>query len=520
MFLRVLIIFTTTLLFSSLTLSAQHTNVRISNQNLPNEPSICINPKNPKQVVAAANLNNVFYSSDGGATWKQTPVSCPYGIWGDPVLITDTTGAFYYLHLSNPQNGSWIDRIVVQKSTDGGKTWSPGTYMGLNGTKAQDKHWMAVNRANNALHVTWTQFDKYGSSVATDSSFIMYARSTDAGQTWTPARRLSKLAGNCVDSDDTAEGAVPCIGPNGEVYVAWSNREKIWFDRSADGGQTWLSEDIVISEQPGGWDYEIPGISRANGLPFTACDLSNGPHHGTIYVNWSDQRNGAFDTDIWLCKSTDGGNTWSAPVQVNDDKSQKHQFFTNMAIDQSTGYLWFIYYDRRRTPDTATEVYMAVSKDGGTTFQNFRVSETPFIPNPGVFFGDYNGISVHNNMVRPVWTRMDNNQLSVWTAIVKPEIIAAAQDNSGLAAATLETMPNPFREKIAISFKLRTASVVSLHLYDANGQKVMTFIDEERREYGKYVEEIDSNLLNLPSGMYTAVLLLNGKILKEKVMHL
>jgi len=159
-----------------------------------------------------------------------------------------------------------------------------------------------------------------------------------------------------VDSDNTAEGAVSCVSPEGQIYVAWSNQNKIWFDRSLDKGETWLNEDLFISEQPGGWDYSIPGIYRANGLPFTVCDLSNGPHHGTIYVNWSDQRNGENNTDIWLSKSKDGGKTWSLPNKVNNDNSNTHQFFTNVTIDQTTGWLWFIFYDRRNHRNENTDV--------------------------------------------------------------------------------------------------------------------------------------------------------------------
>ena len=507
-------------LLSAASIMAQHTNVRISNLNLPNEPAICINPKNPKQVVAGSNLNNIYYSADGGANWKKTPVSSPYGIWGDPVIVTDTAGAFYYLHLSNPSNGNWIDRIVVQKSTDAGVTWSPGTFTGLNGTKAQDKHWMAVDPRNNSLHITWTQFDKYGSAAVKDSSIILYSRSTDNGLTWTAPQRISQLGGDCIDSDNTAEGAIPCIGPNGAVYVSWSNRNNLWFDRSLDGGKTWQSEDIFIGDQPGGWDYEIPGISRANGLPYTACDLSNGPRRGTIYVNWSDQRNDVSDTDVWLCKSTDEGLTWSKPVRVNDDNTQRQQFFTAMTIDQQTGYLWFVYYDRRRYNDLRTDVYMAVSKDGGETFQNFRVSETPFVPRTDVFFGDYNGISAHNNLVRPIWTRMDSNDLSVWTALIKPEMINASTEPASTSVSLDTPVPNPFSEKTVIAFKLRNTARVSLHLYDAKGNRVATLIDNERREYGKYVEEIRSDVLHLATGNYTAVLTADGKVLKEKMIKI
>jgi hypothetical protein len=501
-------------------LNAQHPNVQISNKELPNETAICLNPKDPMKIVAGANINQVYRSEDGGKTWKTSALSSPYGVWGDPIIVTDTAGHFYYLHLSNPPNGSWIDRIVVQKSTDDGATWSSGTYMGLNGTKAQDKEWMAVNPFDNSLHVTWTQFDKYGSTAKTDSSIIMYARSTDAGESWSPAQRISQWAGDCVDSDFTTEGAVPCIGPQGEIYVVWSNRNQLWLDRSLDGGQTWLSEDILVTEQPTGWDYEIPGISRANGLPFTICDLSTGPHRGTIYVNWSDQRNGADDTDIWLCKSKDGGLTWSTPVRVNDDNTHRHQFFTSMALDQSTGYLWFVFYDRRAYSDWRTDVYMAVSKDGGETFQNFKVSSSAFTPRSDVFFGDYTGISAVNGVVRPIWTRLEGNTLSVWTALVNPDLILAAAPAPSERATLNNAAPNPFSDRTYISFKLRAAASISLQLYDNAGHCVATLIDRERREYGKYVEEIRSDTLRLAPGTYTAILTADGKVLKERLIKI
>jgi hypothetical protein len=206
--------------------------------------------------------------------------------------------------------------------------------MGLNGTKVQDKAWIAVDPVTNNLYVTWTQFDQYGSNNPADSSVIMFSRSTDGGATWSTAKRINKTAGDCIDSDNTVEGAVPAVGPNGEVYVAWAGPDGLIFDRSTDTGNSWLDNDISVSTISGGWDYSIPGISRANGLPITACDLSNGPYHGNIYINWSDQRNGINNTDVWLVKSTDGGNTWSAPARVNDDTTQNHQFFTWMTIDK------------------------------------------------------------------------------------------------------------------------------------------------------------------------------------------
>jgi len=111
---------------------------------------------------------------------------------------------------------------VVQKSTDKGSTWSTGTFMGLNGTKQQDKQWAAIDRRNNTIYVTWTEFDRYGSSAPTDSSRIMFSKSTDGGNTWSTQKRINKKSGDCVDSDNTVEGAVPAVGPNGEIYVTWA----------------------------------------------------------------------------------------------------------------------------------------------------------------------------------------------------------------------------------------------------------------------------------------------------------
>ncbi len=340
---------------------AQHTNVIIGSYNSPNETTIYINPSNPQQMVAAANIDNVYYSDDGGKNWKQTLVSCPWGIWGDPVMVADTAGTFYYFHLSYPpSNGSWLDRIVCQKSQDGGVTWSPGSYMGLNGMKAQDKPWVAIDRKTNNIYVTWTQFDIYGSSEPTDSSNIMFAKSNDGGNSWSPALRINREAGDCLDNDNTVEGAVPAIGPNGEIYVCWAYRDSLWFDRSVDTGRTWLDQDIFVASQFGGWAHNISGISRANGLPVTACDLSDGPYRGTIYVSFVDQRNGLNNPDIWLVKSLDNGNTWTDPVRVNDDNTETEQFFSWMTLDPVTGWLWFVFYDRRRYTDTRTDVYMAV----------------------------------------------------------------------------------------------------------------------------------------------------------------
>ena len=68
---------------------------------------------------------------------------------------------------------------------------------------------------------------------------------------------------------------------------------KDYFDRSLDGGITWVLEDIVVSDQPGGWNFDIPGIYRCNGMPITVADLTDGSAgHDLRQLERSAQRRG------------------------------------------------------------------------------------------------------------------------------------------------------------------------------------------------------------------------------------
>jgi hypothetical protein len=495
-------------------LSAQ--NVLISSQGSPNEPSIIMDPKNPGRMVAGANLNNCYTSSDTGRTWQEKTMYSSFGVWGDPSIAVDTAGSFYYFHLSNMVGASWIDRIVCQKSADSGKTWSDGSYTGLNGTKAQDKQWFAIDKKTNHMYITWTQFDTYGTPNPADSSIILFSKSTDGGLSWSQPKRISKFAGDCIDEDNTVEGAVPAIGPKGEIYVAWAGPKGLMFNYSLDGGNTWLAEEITVDSMPSGWDYDIPGIYRCNGLPVTACDLSNGPNRGTIYINWSDQRKGPGNTEVWVVKSRDGGKTWSKPILVNNDNSGRQQFLTWMTIDQANGDVYFVFYDRRHYVDDSTDVYLARTSDGGQTFINKRISESPFLPNAGVFFGDYNNITAHNGIVRPIWTRLHNGQLSVWTDISDFNDHSTSLDPL-LHARKLEfeNYPNPAHSYTFVSFKLHATSTVNLRIVNMEGKNVAGVISGEIRAYGKYVERIDLTELGLANGTYTILLEIDGVLVKS-----
>lgn len=522
---------TTLLLVLPALVLGQYQNVRVSSPtaNQPEEVSIAINPANPLNLAAGANLRYGYRSTDGGLTWIESQLSSTYGVYGDPCLTFDALGNLYYGHLSNPASGGyWIDRIVVQKSTNGGSSWNTGAGIGYNPpTRNQDKEWLIADMTNspyrNNVYVSWTEFDSYGSSSPNDSTRILFSRSTDQGVTWSTPVRVSDKGGNCVDSDSTVEGAVPAVGPNGEVYLSWSGPLGIMFDKSTDGGVT-FGTDRFVTTQPGGWDFNVAGIYRANGLPITVCDISNSPYRGTIYINWSDQRNGLTNTDVFLIKSTDGGTTWSNVKKVNDDLTATQQFFTWMTIDQTTGILYFVFYDRRNYTGTQTDVYVARSADGGETFQNFKVSQTSFSPQAGIFFGDYTGIAAYNRKVYPIWMRMDGSTLSVWTAIINDTAstsVASSLPAKPAEFQLLQNYPNPFNPTTTIEYYVGTPGNVSVQIYDVVGRKVATLVDAFRNQGWHSVQwnAMDNTLANA-TGVYLCELKAGSYTERKKLLLL
>ncbi len=401
---------------------SQYKNIKIGESEDICEPSVAINLKYPNNMVVGADLKWVFYSEDFGHTWNKREIKSKFGVFGNPCVISDNEGKMYYFHLSDPQDLGWngnriLDRIVCQSSTNSRK-WGKDRSIGLSQQSQHDKELAVFDEFSGNIYLTWTQFDKLGSSNPNDSSRILFTYSDDRGKSWKPPIKINQISGTCRNTNEAVKGAMPAVGPKGEVYIVWTHDEKIYFDKTIDGGITWLPKDKQIAEQVGGWDLTIPGIDEGGNYPIISCDISYGDYHGNIYVSWADQRKGEENTDIWLTKSTDGGKSWSKPLRVNNDASEKHQFFNWMTIDQISGTIYIMYYDRREHEDNKTDVYLAYSEDGGKTFVNQKISESPFEPINNVYFGDYIGLAAHAGYVRPVWTRVDNGKKSIWTAIV------------------------------------------------------------------------------------------------------
>ena len=72
-----------------------------------------------------------------------------------------------------------------------------------------------------------------------------------------------------------------------------------------------------------------------------------------------------------------------------------------LSVDSTNGFLYCVFYDRRNYSDNQTDVFLAVSRDGGNTFSNHRISESPFTPYEWVFMGDYSNVAALGEIIRP-----------------------------------------------------------------------------------------------------------------------
>lgn len=431
---RVIVLFVMFVGVCATPVQAQWKNVKLDEKSgvaFTGEPAIAINPKRPNQVVAALTSGQAFYSHDGGETWTQNPLETAHGMYGKPALVADAKGNFYLFSVADPSRfkddgGDENNRDSLIRwltSDDGGITWSADEPVPVTSRTAR---WhRPVIDAKGSLYLTWTRFDRYGDNDPNCQSHVMFTMSKN-GKKWTPPVEISQTPGHCVDDGYTAAGAAPAVTFDGKVFVAWSNQERIFLDRSFDGGAMWLRNDLAVADQPGGWALTVPGHRHTNGLPILTTDQSKSRYRGSLYMVWADQRNGTDDADIWFTRSVNYGDNWTPPIKINDDASRRQQYLPSITVDAATGVIYILYYDRRDYDDHRTDLWLAWSTNGGASFRNARISDTPFVPDESASIGDYNDIAAYGGTIIPIWTRADSTTTSVWTAIIKHEELEKA----------------------------------------------------------------------------------------------
>ncbi len=140
------------------------------------------------------------------------------------------------------------------------------------------------------------------------------------------------------------------------------------------------------------------------------------------------------------------------------------------------------------------------------------MSESPFEPASHTFFGDYTNVSAYHNVVQPVWTRLQNDQLSVWTALVETDSILSAirPETRGVAFSIGRPYPNPFSDETEISFQLDRPAIVSMSIMDPLGNIVAMPMSQKWMDRGDHLENIASQASGLTSGYYFICIIIDG----------
>ncbi|MCB1247369.1 MAG: exo-alpha-sialidase, partial [Acidimicrobiia bacterium] len=480
--------------------------VRPSSTVTQSEISTFVDPSDPNIVFVSSNSTDwpvsqvygtgVYWSLDGGLTWDGNDFG-PGGVGnkGDPAAVVrglDGRWVVGYISTGFGQGVSYTD--------DRGATWS---HVNIFPSGTLDKNHLMVDNVPTSpyygnLYAAWSALG--GGVNANDIEFV---RSVDGGATWPgSATNIS----NGVNSGSHDQGVNIQVGPNGEVYAIWAiydcwpcDETAIGFNKSTDGGATWTGEYRAITNIRGHRNTSLPNTSiRRNSFPSMAVDVSGGPNDGAIYVVWTNQGVPGVnvgDTDIYLAKSTDGGLTFGTPIRVNQDATTNSQWFPWISCDPSSGALAVVFLDRREDPaNRDARAYMAVSADGGTSWEDFAVADVSFTPTPipglaGGYMGDYLGMAVANGHAYPTWT---DNRSGNFLCYVSPTLILDGSD------------PNPPTDVTAFS-DYTTPSSVQLDWIDpttmADGSPLPDFSIDIWRD-GGFVANVDQgNQVYTDSGL-------------------
>jgi len=377
-----------------------------------NETAIAINPNDPKEMVASQNDyrrgdGNCYaaYTADGGHSWDDStvPMSFTRGTafgtarqyWqagGDTSVAWDTKGnAYISCQMFNrgssvSPNPDQSSAFYVFRSTgNGGASWNfPGrpavehSDAAGAGTVLEDKAYMTVDDHvgspfQDRIYVTWTEF------AADGTAYIYEDHSNDYGETFSAPVLVSGDTGLCPFTYGlpTPHGKCnenqfsdPFTGPDGALYVAWSNFNtatsdtsktgsgvdnayQILLAKSTDGGAT-FSKPVQVSTY-----YDLPDCETyQHSDPFRACVPEKGPTANSVF-RATNYPSGAVDpTDSKQVVVNFGS-------YINQDSNEK-KGCTPGGFDPSTGQPL---YDGVKAPGGCNnDILISVSTDGGATF--------------------------------------------------------------------------------------------------------------------------------------------------------
>jgi hypothetical protein len=428
------------------------------------EPWVAENPANSSNLIGVWQQDRwsnggahglvAGFSFDGGATWGETtlPFSlCANGLGyeraSDPWVSIGPDGTAYAVSLS-ANNTNNNNSIAAAVSRDGGKTWTNlSVIIADNAPNFQffnDKESDTADPVK--AGVAYTVWDRLALPNGNPDADLhtqaftgpaMFSKTTNGGLTWSSPRIIvdtrsrEQTIGNQIVVDPRTDTLYDFFNlitrfshPFGSQFLS-----QVAFIKSTDGGNTWTKAQIISNLETVFVSDPNTGQSIRTGdiIPEAAID----PATGQLYVVWQDSRfNGHHFDEVALSTSTNGGATWSAPIQVNTNTPSNRPGFTPAVYVNSAGVVGISYYDfRNLTTETATlptdywfrTVTSSLSLGSETHITGpFDMLTAPFAR--GFFVGDYEGLTAVGTTFHPFFVAANSGDTSNRTDVFTTSI--------------------------------------------------------------------------------------------------
>ncbi len=427
------------------------------------EPFVAVNPAHPNNIVAAwiqGPWQDIVaaVSFDGGQTWQRVPIPLTVCSGGsflgavDPGLSFAPNGDLHAVALTSNSlsfPSGFTDKVMVTTSTDGGLHWSaPSAVPGSDTVDPFADHPSLTADPTDARFV----YAIWNGSPSPHSSAAVFARTTDGGVTWEPARAIVQTA-----EQSFIQQSQILVLPNGTLVdifeffeqqpnkpITFTNLQVL---RSTDHGQTWSVPINAVTMtplyRPNGntlvVDPETGQFVHDPTNPSFAVDSRN----GNLYAVWEDGRFSNFQyNDTAFSMSADGGFTWSAPIRVNQTPlnippANRQAFFPSIAV-AANGTIGVSYYDFRfndPNPGLPTDRWLVQCQPSSTnpatnpacwgnevrlTNSSFNM-EAVLNLSVGFFLGDYFGLAAAGDGFVSTFTAVDSqNVTSIFARRVGP----------------------------------------------------------------------------------------------------